>query len=60
LVAALIWLLLIVLHAPTQAQAVVFSLFPDFLSFNATESAMLVLTGVALVALAKVGVPRRR
>jgi hypothetical protein len=60
LVASLIWLLLIVLHAPTQAQAVVWSLFPDFLGLSATEPAMLVLTGAALLVLAKVGVPRRR
>jgi hypothetical protein len=55
-----IWLLLLVLHAPTQAQAVVFSLFPEFLAFNASEPAMLVLTGTALIVLARIGVSKRR
>jgi hypothetical protein len=54
-----IWLLLLVLHAPTQAQAVVFSLFPDLLALNASEPVMLLLTGAALILLSKVGVPRR-
>jgi hypothetical protein len=56
----LIWLLLIVLHAPTQAQAVVFSLFPDFLALNGSQPAVLFVTGVSLILLANFGPARRR
>jgi hypothetical protein len=52
-------LVLAVLHAPTQAQAVVFSLLPDILSFGTTsEPAMLFMTGIALLSLAAVGTRR--
>jgi hypothetical protein len=52
-------LLLALAHTPTQAQAVVFSFFPDFLGTN--EPAMLVLTGAALLSLAHLGSrPRNR
>lgn len=56
--AAVALLLLALAHTSTQAQAFVFSLFPDFMSTN--EPAMLLLTGAALLTLARLGVPRNR
>jgi hypothetical protein len=47
-------LLLAVLHAPTQAQALVSSFLPDFF-FSTNEPATLILTGVALLSLSQVG-----
>jgi hypothetical protein len=52
-VAPLMLLLLAVLHAPTQAQALV-SFLPDFF-FSTNEPATLILTGVALLSLSQVG-----
>ena len=49
--AALIWLLVAVVHTPSDAQAVVYSLFPGLLSFGSHEPATLFLTGVALLSL---------
>ena len=54
-VALLMILLLAVLHAPTSAQALMSSLLPDLFPFGTSEPAMLVLTGVALLALARIG-----
>ena len=51
MLAALIWLLVAVVHTPSDAQAVVYSLFPGFLSFGSHEPAPLFLTGVALLSL---------
>jgi hypothetical protein len=48
-------LLLAVLHAPSSAPALMSSLLPDFFPFGTSEPAMLVLTGVALLCLARVG-----
>ena len=50
LLAASIWLLVAVVHTPTNAQAVVYSFFPDFLSLG-SQPASLFLTGVALLSL---------
>jgi hypothetical protein len=58
MLASLAVLLLAVTHAPTQAQALVFSVFGDLFPFSTNEPAMLVLTGVALLSLAHAGRPR--
>lgn len=49
--AALIWLLVAVVYTPSDAQAVVFSFFPGFLSVGGHEPATLFLTGAALLSL---------
>jgi hypothetical protein len=59
-VASLLLLLLAVVHAPTQAQALMFSVFQDLFPFNTNEPSMLFLTGVALLSLAQLGRPRSR
>ena len=51
LLAASIWLLVAVVHTPTNAQAVVYSFFPDFLTLGTHEAATLFLTGLALLSL---------
>ena len=51
MLAALIWLLVGVVHTPSDAQAVVYSFFPGFLSLGGHEPATLFLTGVALLSL---------
>jgi hypothetical protein len=56
----LLLLLLAVLYAPTQAQALVFSLFRDFRPLTSSEPALLLLTGVALLTFASTGRPRSR
>jgi hypothetical protein len=53
-------LLLAVVHAPTQAQALVSSFFPDIFPIATSEPAMLLLTGLALLSLASVGSSRQR
>jgi hypothetical protein len=58
--APLILLLLALASLPTQAQALVFSFFPEFRPFTASEPAMLLVTGVVLVVLASVGQSRQR
>ena len=59
-VASLLLLLLAVVHAPTQAQAVVMSMFQDLFTFGSTnEPGMLFLTGVTLLSLAHLGRTRR-
>ena len=54
-VAVLMVLLLAVLHAPTSAQALMSSFLPDLFPIGTSEPAMLILTGVALLSLARVG-----
>lgn len=54
-VVSLLLLLLAVIHWPTQAQAVVFSVFQDLFPFNTNEPGMLLLTGVTLLSLAYLG-----
>jgi hypothetical protein len=58
--ASLLVLLLAVGHAPTHAQALVFSVFQDFFPFGTNEPGMLILTGVTLLSLAHLGRPRSR
>jgi len=60
IVASLALLLLAVMHAPTQAQALVFSVFGDIFPFSTSEPAMLFLTGIALLSLAQLGRPNSR
>jgi hypothetical protein len=48
-------LVLAVLHAPTSAQALVSSLWPDLFTLGTSEPAALLLTGVALLFLARRG-----
>lgn len=60
ILASLALLLLVVMHGPTQAQALVFSVFGDLLPLTTSEPAMLFLTGVALLSLAQFGRPNSR
>jgi hypothetical protein len=55
IIASIALLLLAVVHAPTQAQALVFSVFQDFFPFSTNEPVTLLLTGVALLSLAQLG-----
>ncbi len=54
-VALLMMLLLAVLHAPLSAQALMSSFLPDLFPLGTSEPAMLLLTGLALLSLARVG-----
>ena len=55
-VASLMLLLLAIALAPTPAQALVFSVFQDFLPFGLTsEPISLLLVGLALLSLAQLG-----
>jgi hypothetical protein len=54
-VALLMILVLAVLHAPSSAQALMSSFLPDFFPLGTSEPGMLLLTGVALLCLARVG-----
>ena len=59
IIASIALLLLAVVHAPSQAQALVFSVFQDLFPFGTTnEPITLVLTGIALLSLAQLGRPR--
>ena len=60
IVAPLLLLLLAVVHAPRQAQALVSSLFPNVFPLATSEPAMLFLTGLALLSLSSVGRGRTR
>ncbi len=60
ILALLTLLLLAVVHAPTQAQALVSSLFPDIFPLATSEPAMLLLTGLALLSLASLGTSSRQ
>jgi hypothetical protein len=51
-------LLLAVVHAPSPAQALVFSMIQDFFPFGTNEPGMLFLTGITLLSLAYAGRPR--
>src|SRR3979411_923341 len=53
-------LFLAVVHGPTQAQALVSSLFPNVFPLATSEPAMLFLTGLALLSLSSVGRGRAR
>jgi hypothetical protein len=58
--ASLLVILLAVVHAPTQAQALMFSVFQDLFPFGTNEPGMLFLTGITLLSLAYLGRPRSR
>ena len=58
--ALLMLLLLAVVHAPRQAQALVSSFFPDIFPLPTSEPVMMLLTGFALLILASVGSNRPR
>jgi hypothetical protein len=58
--ASLLVLLLAVVHAPTQAQALVFSVFQDLFPFRTNEPGILLLTGIMLLSLSRLGPPRSR
>src|SRR5262249_55949115 len=59
IMASIALLLLAVIHGPSQAQALVFSVFQDLLPFGTTnEPITLFLTGMALLSLAQLGRPR--
>jgi hypothetical protein len=60
ILASLALLLLVVMHGPTQAQALVSSVFGDLFPLSTNEPAMLFLTGVALLSLAQLGRPNSR
>ena len=51
-------LMLAVVHAPSQAQALVFSVFQDLFPFSTNEPITLILTGIGLLSLAQLGRPR--
>jgi hypothetical protein len=57
--AALIWLLVAVVHTPGDAQAVVYSFFPGWLGVGSHEPATLFLTGMALLSLPALSRTRR-
>lgn len=59
-VAPLMLLMLAMVHAPTQAQALVSSFFPDIFPLAASEPVMLLVTGLALLGLASVASSRPR
>jgi hypothetical protein len=48
-------LVLAVLHAPSSAQALMSSFLPDLFPLGTSEPGMLLMTGVALLCLARVG-----
>ena len=60
IVALLLLLMLAIVHAPRQAQALVSSFFPDIFPLATSEPVMLLLTGLALLSLASVGSHRPR
>jgi hypothetical protein len=59
-IAPVMLLLLAIVHGPTQAQALVSSLFPNVFPLATSEPAMLFLTGLALLSLSSVGRGRTR
>lgn len=59
-IAPVMLLLLAVMHGPTQAQALVSSLFPSVFPLATGEPAVLLLTGLALLSLSSVGRGRAR
>lgn len=61
LVAPVMVLLLAVLHAPNQAQALLFDFLPaDWVQLGSSEPVTLVLTGLALLSLGRVSVSGAR
>jgi hypothetical protein len=61
IIASVALLLLAVVHAPSQAQALVFSVFQGLVPFSTTnEPITLFLTGIGLLSLAQLGRPRSR
>jgi len=58
LIAPMMILVLAVLHAPTQAQALFFDFLP--FQFGTNEPVALLFTGIALLSLARIGVARGR
>lgn len=61
IVAPVMILLLVLLHAPTQAQALLFDFFPaDWVHLGSSEPVTLVLTGLALLSLARVSLSGAR
>jgi len=54
-VALVMLLSLVVLHAPSSAQALMSSFLPDLFPLGTSEPAMLLLTGIALLSLARLG-----
>jgi hypothetical protein len=59
-VAPVLLLLLAVVHAPTPAQALVSSFFPDIFPLATSEPVLLLLTGLALLSLSSVSSNRPR
>jgi hypothetical protein len=59
-IAPVMLLLFAVIQGPTQAQALVSSLFPNVFPLATSEPAMLFLTGLALLSLSSVGRGRTR
>jgi hypothetical protein len=61
IVAPVMMLLLALLHAPPQAQALFFDFLPaDLKQFGASEPVTLALTGLALLSLARLSAPSDR
>jgi len=61
LISAVMLLLLAVLHAPTQAQALFFDFLPaDLFQLGSSEPVTLLITGIALLSLARVGLSSSR
>jgi hypothetical protein len=61
IVAPVMLLLLALLHAPPQAQALFFDFLPvDLAEFGASEPVTLALTGLALLSLARLSAPSDR
>ena len=60
IIAPVMLLVLAIVHGPTQAQALVSSLFPSVFPLATSEPAMLFLTGLALLSLSSVGRGRSR
>lgn len=61
LISAVMLLMLAVLHAPTQAQALFFDLLPaDLFQLSPSEPVTLLITGIALLSLARVGIASGR
>lgn len=61
LISAVMLLLLAVLHAPMQAQALFFDFLPaDLFHLGTSEPVTLLITGIALLSLARVGLTSSR
>ena len=60
IIAPVMLLIVAIVHGPTQAQALVSSLFPSVFPLASSEPAVLFLTGFALLSLSSVGRGRTR